>query len=567
MRGDSSDDNSDDGGGDTDNDAGLESLREKLDMASEVGQLLLSPLRSKGQVDNDECPDSDDESPPLESTSLVSAIFCLLGVGTLLPWNAFISSEPYFHARLCSLFGDGGGGGGGIELYFGLCFNLCGFLSLIVVIATAMKRQEDNAAMVETTSDGNNNARRPVLWALGLYLSLFLVTTGAVLVEDLDPFLFLVATLLSLSVFGSCLAIAGTKIVGIASIFPPQVAIAPFFAGQATGGALISLTNFISATAENPQPFWDENCHGKNRTASDFFFEGVSPSSNEECPAYTRDMPTFWYFFLGSLILMLSFFGFVYMDKMAITKHYRRLASGESSHTHNAGDEIKENVEEPTLPSSNVLTQPLLADEMLPEYPGSDDEINDGDLTSSQASVRCVLSSIRFPALALSMTSFVTLSIFPAFTSTMQSVSMCEETHRLENDLFEPLGFILFNCPDLLARIVAPIFIDIQSIQRQPRLLFVSSAARLIFFPLFIFAKSSSTDLPYVNSDLYSISVAIMFAFSNGLLMSLCFMVAPQLLPDNSTELTRQRGSDFMNLSLALGLLSGSFASFFFNRL
>ena len=165
------------------------------------------------------------------------------------------------------------------------------------------------------------------------------------------------------------------------------------------------------------------------------------------------------------------------------------------------------------------------------------------------------------------MTSFVTLSIFPAFTSTMQSVSMCEGSYRLENDLFEPLGFILFNCPDLLARIVAPIFIDIQSIQRQPRLLFLSSAARLLFFPLFLFAKSSSTNLPYVNSDLYSISVAILFAFSNGLLMSLCFMVAPQLLPDNSTEVTRQRGSDFMNLALACGLLGGSVASFLFNRL
>lgn len=414
MRGDSSDDDSDDGG-DTDNDAGLESLREELDMASEVGQLLLSPLRSKGQVDNDDCPDSDDENwdanPPLESTSLVSAIFCLLGVGTLLPWNAFISSEPYFHARLCSLFGDGGGGGGGIELYFGICFNVCGFLSLIVVIGTAMKRQAANDVDVETSSDGNNNARGPVLWALSVYLSLFLVTTGAVLVEDLDPFLFLVATLLSLSVFGSCLAIAGTKIVGIASIFPPQVAIAPFFAGQATGGALISLTNFISATAESPQPFWDENCHGKNRTANDFIFEGDGLSSNEECPTYRVDMPTFWYFFLGSLILILCIVAFVCLDFLAITKHYRRLASGESSHTHNAGDEIKENVEEPTLPSSNDLTQPLLADEMLPEYPGGDDEINDGDLTSSQASVRCVLSSIRFPALAIFITAFVTSTL------------------------------------------------------------------------------------------------------------------------------------------------------------
>ena len=260
---------------------------------------------------------------------------------------------------------------------------------------------------------------------------------------------------------------------------------------------------------------------------------------------------------------MLCIVGFVCLDRLAITKHYRRMASGESSGASNAGDEIKGNVEEPTFPSSNDLTQPLLADET--EYPGG--EINDGDLTSSQPSV---LSSIRFPASAIFLTSFVTLSIFPAFTSTMQSVSMCEGTaegaYRLENDLFEPLGFILFNCPDLLARTLVPIFIDIQSIQRQPRVLLLSSAARLLFFPLFLFAKSSSTDLPYVDSDLYSVSVAILFAFSNGLLMSLCFMVAPQLLPDNSTELTRQRGSDFMNLALACGLLGGSVASFIFNR-
>ena len=97
MRGDSSDDDSD-GGGDTDNDAGLESLREELDMASEVGQLLLSPLRSKGQVDNDDCPDSDDENwdanPPLESTSLVSAIFCLLRHLPTSPHNTVRLPRP-----------------------------------------------------------------------------------------------------------------------------------------------------------------------------------------------------------------------------------------------------------------------------------------------------------------------------------------------------------------------------------------------------------------------------------------------------------------------------------------
>jgi len=584
MRGDSDDDDDDDDGleveemrlGATD-----ESLREELDMASEVGQLLLSPSRSKGADDYynlDDPPNLRLDADPLESGFLVSALFFLLGVGTLLPWNSFISSEPYFHARLCSLFGDGGGG---IELYFGLCFNVCGFLSLIVVIATAMRRQAAHADAIDGGGDPqstSNATRGAVLWALSLYLSLFLVTTGAVLVENLDPTVFLIATLLSLSVFGSCLAIAGTNIVGIASIFPPHVAIAPFFAGQATGGAFISLTNFISATAESPAPFWDEHCHEKNRTASGHIFEGPF-SDNDECPAYQRDMPTFWYFFLGSLILVFCIIGFSVLDRLAITEHYRRLASGgqpmrtEPSDVHvvsseatEAGisDRFKKNVEEPML-SSNDLTQPLLADETLPQCPSAD--TGDVDLRSSQASLRCVLNSIKIPASAICVTAFVTLSIFPAFTSTMQSVSMCEKTYRLQNDLFEPLGFILFNCPDLLARILAPLFIDIRSIQRRPRILFLSSVARLIFFPLFLFAKSSSTDLPHVNSDLYSISVAICFAFSNGVLMSLCFMVAPQLLPGDATEQTRQRGSDFMNLALACGLLGGSVASFSFNAL
>ena len=510
-----------------------ESLREELDMASEVGELLLSPSRIKGagEPDDDDPPfldlDDDGGQAEVEGSLLISAIFCLLGVGTLLPWNAFISSEPYFHARLCSLFGDGGG----IELLFGLCFNVCGFLSLVVVIVAATKRAD-----TQSSASGARESRH-VLWALGLYLSLFLITKGAVLVPNLDPTLFLVATLLSLSVFGSCLAVAGTNIVGIASLFPPQIAIAPFFAGQATGGAFISLTNFISATAESPNSFWDEHCRHSNSAASHFTVD------DNECPSYQRDIPTFWYFLLGSVILVLCIIGFVVLDRLAITQYYRRLASGEQNAT-------------------NDLTQPLL--ESPPQHPSA--STNDEELLSDESSIQSVLKAIKFPALAIFLTAFVTLSLFPAYTSTMQSVSMCKATNRLQNDLFEPLGFILFNFPDLLARIIAPICIDIQSVQSRPEVLFRAAASRLIFPGLFLFAKSSSTGLPYINSDLYSISVSIAFAFSNGVLMSMCFMVAPLLLPQHSGETTRQRCSDFMNLSLASGLLGGSIASVIFSK-
>ena len=32
----------------------------------------------------------------------IKGVFVILGVGVLLPWNAFVSAKPYFQARLCT---------------------------------------------------------------------------------------------------------------------------------------------------------------------------------------------------------------------------------------------------------------------------------------------------------------------------------------------------------------------------------------------------------------------------------------------------------------------------------
>ena len=40
-------------------------------------------------------------SPPPHSTSALYIIFFMLGVGTLFPWNAFITATTYFAARFC----------------------------------------------------------------------------------------------------------------------------------------------------------------------------------------------------------------------------------------------------------------------------------------------------------------------------------------------------------------------------------------------------------------------------------------------------------------------------------
>jgi len=502
---------------------------------------------------------------------VVSAIFCLLGVGLLLPWNAFISAEPYFHSRLCSSSSSGGdGGGNGIELYFGLVFNACGFLSLIVVLAlrrrstsrtrTAPRTRTERS---EVEEDDNNDdeeesvqqhhsrssARKQVLWSLSLYFIMFLLTTIVVLVENIHPDVFLVVTLVCLALFGVCLALAGTGVVAVAGIFPPRVAIAPFFAGQAAGGVFISISNFLTEYAlGSPENFWKEHCHGSNNftsTATTYYADDLWKT---DCPPYSTDWATFWYFSLGCSILAACIIGFAILERLEITAHYRQMAQYGAT----------EMREEREGSSYNDLTQPLLS--------GTDDEPSTA--TRNVEGEGGTLGSVRaiaMPAVAIHLTAFVTLAIFPAWTSKIESSGLCVNRGRLQNDLFEPLGFVMFNVPDLLARLLGPLAVDVDKLRKVPWVLAVCAASRLVFLPLFLFCKSSTTAIPSIDSDYYTLLVAICFAFSNGLLMSFSFMIAPQLL--SPAEDVQQLGSELMNFSLASGLLGGSCFSFVYNML
>lgn len=69
--------------------------------------------------------------------------------------------------------------------------------------------------------------------------------------------------------------------------------------------------------------------------------------------------------------------------------------------------------------------------------------------------------------------------------------------------------------------------------------------------------SSSGVEIP---SNLYSFLVQVVFGTSNGFLVTLAFVYAPTVLP--SITHVQERSSELLNLSLALGLLSGSFLSF-----
>ena len=65
------------------------------------------------------------------SERFIKGVFVILGVGVLLPWNAFVSAKPYFQARLCA---EASGISANIELWFGFIYNLSSVLSLASII-------------------------------------------------------------------------------------------------------------------------------------------------------------------------------------------------------------------------------------------------------------------------------------------------------------------------------------------------------------------------------------------------------------------------------------------------
>ena len=69
------------------------------------------------------------------SERVIHAIFLLLGVGILIPWNAFVSATPYFASRLCKSGRDIVN----FEQWFGLVWNVSSVISLGLIIVGQCK--------------------------------------------------------------------------------------------------------------------------------------------------------------------------------------------------------------------------------------------------------------------------------------------------------------------------------------------------------------------------------------------------------------------------------------------
>ncbi|CAB9496935.1 Equilibrative nucleoside transporter 3 [Seminavis robusta] len=561
-------------------------------------------------------------------------IFLLLGIGILVPWNAFISAVPYFQSRICSI----PGAEAQFESWVGLIFNLSSVGALTLLLSWPLWKHQFQKLFlfrrriphneIETVGVGvlrDNHHQVPpepsphhqpsshdappddahynasfwmVTIPLTLSLCVFVVTDLLVAIQNITPSAFLVVTLMGMSLCGACAAFAQAGTVATSGFFPGQVGINPFVSGQAVGGVLVSAANFISAMAEDPQVYWDQHCdhnHENNSTTATAASKATTTKNHNNttlghystttCPPYqTMDAAVFIYFLVGACVLLACVMGYTLLDASARARRLQEQYETVGNTTDESTiEEFRDEPVEITSSQSHQHQQPFdIAQEGCDSVCADNNEEDVYETSSSDRMAagqhddvlrtataelqppQTVLQAIKGPAFCIFFTFFVTLSLFPSWTSRLQSIHQCQpNSNRLSNDLYVPFTFLLFNIGDLTGRELAGRILALDRMDNVSFKLVMASIARFLFFPMLLLCVggSSSSSHHGIPSDFYSVTVQALFALSNGALITLAFMHAPSLLPATVPG-ANEKSSEILTLSLSLGLFCGSLFAF-----
>mmetsp|Transcript_24643 Transcript_24643/g.36497 ORF Transcript_24643/g.36497 Transcript_24643/m.36497 type:complete len:487 (+) Transcript_24643:91-1551(+) len=445
------------------------------------------------------------DSITMKPSLLVSCIFYLLGIGLLVPWNAFVSAEPYFSERMC---------GRKVELWFSLVYNISSVLSLGCWLVYSWMQEERESGQ----KNGSSSFYMTVMIPLALYLSVFLLTTVFVLISSISENTFFFITIFSLAICGSMNAVASAGMVASASSL---LTIGPLFSGQAIGGVAVSGVNFVAALLEDPADYWESICEQKRVS-----IEGISCSTYDSI-----DWAVFVYFSIACLLLAACLMGYHYVE----------------STQSNGYDEISNQIVDFEDEAQSTRSSPRVVIDYLDRHQSERSKSN--NLTAT------VWSKVKKPALSIFFNFLVTLAIFPSWTSSIRSITHCQSHNRLSNDLFTPATFLFFNIFDLVGRLLAEKYSSLMDADTK---LLPLSLSRFIFFLLFLLVPNShsTSRLSPIPSDLFSFFVLTFFAVTNGFIVSWGFLTAPSLLNNEQEQLQSSR---ILNFAISIGLLAGSF--------
>ncbi|KAM6956091.1 equilibrative nucleoside transporter 1-like [Aplochiton taeniatus] len=427
---------------------------------------------------------------PRDKYYAVWIIFFILGLGTLLPWNFFLTAIMYFTSRLNSLpeagtnhsanATSGDGMGSVLASKFSNVMTLCAMVPLLIF----------------TCLNSFIHQRIPqklrIPGSLFVILVLFLLT--AVLVRvDMAPLPFFTLTMIKIVCINSFGAVLQSSLFGLAGLLPASYT-TPIMSGQGLAGAFAAVSMICSL---------------------------ASGSKLQDC--------AFGYFITASVVILMAILSYFALPRLEFFLYYL-----ESNGNPPSGDvENKMDLLKKDSPEEKRPVVSLTEEESRPTV-----------------SVFAIFKQIKWMALSVCMVFTITIGVFPAVTVDVKSTIADGGAWDF---YFIPVScFLLFNLMDWAGRsltgfcmwpgkdsVLLPVLVCLRVVF-VPLFMLCNVQPRHYFPVLF-------------EHDAWYILFMVLFAFSNGYLASLCMCFGPKKVASHEAQTAGAVMAFFLSLGLALG--------------
>ncbi|KAL8185658.1 UNVERIFIED_CONTAM: hypothetical protein K2H54_056706 [Gekko kuhli] len=444
-------------------------------------------------------------SSPQDRYKAVWLIFFILGLGTLLPWNFFMTATMYFTSRLgesqnissvdrVANMNVTGTADNPPRTYLQSTFNnvmtLCAMLPLLVFTCLNSFIHQRIPQQVR------------ILSSLVAIFFVFMVT--AILVKvSMEPLPFFTITMIKIVFINSFGAILQGSLFGLAGLLPASYT-TPIMSGQGLAGTFAALA-MICAIA--------------------------SGSEISDC--------AFGYFITACVVILLAIGSYMVLPRLDFFRYYSMKDKTEYQ-THENHSELETKVD---------LIRKGEPNGMEPRNPTN----GDSHVPNHKSSVFSIFRKIWIMAVCVCLVFTITIGVFPAVTAEVKSTIAGNTTWA---GYFIPVScFLEFNVFDWAGRSLTAVCIWPG---KDSLLLPLMVIFRVIFIPLFMLCNVHPRwNLPVIFAhDAWYIIFMIFFSISNGYLASLCMCFGPKKVLPHEAETAGAIMAFFLSLGLALGAVS-----------
>ncbi|KAJ7987408.1 hypothetical protein DPEC_G00326180 [Dallia pectoralis] len=426
---------------------------------------------------------------PEDSFCMVYMIFFLLGIGSLLPWNFFITAKHYWIYKLnnnnTASAGHGEEPGTDLSVYFESYLAIASTVPSVLCLVL-------NYLLVNRVS-----AAVRILSSLVIILAVFIVTTVMVKVDTsgcLEEFFF--GTLASVALVSGASNFFSGSVFGISGHFPMRISQA-LISGQAMGGTLSAVASIVDLAA--------------------------AEDATDSALAY---------FLTADVFIILCIVMYLLLPKLAYSRHY--ILAVEDGSVGCASTRV-------ALPEtcSDADRQ-----EVAPVSTAS---------PMSVPPIKPILQKTWKLGFCVFYVFFISIMVFPAISSGIQSVNRDTGSPWTNTYFTPLTSFFLYNVADFCGRQTTAWLQVPGPTSRILPVLVVCRTVLVPLFMFCNFQPRDHIHTVFFSQDLFPIFFICLLGLTNGYLGTLPMIYGPKVVHRDLAEPAGVLMSFFLSLGLALG--------------